>query len=241
MRKMKVLVVEDEVIIADNICNTLESFGYDVLEPAITYKEAIERIELDQPDIAILDIVLSGKETGIDLAKEINKKYDFPFIFLTSNSDRATFAEAKLVEPHAFLEKPFGKNELFAALELAVFSYSKKSEDELQQETAVLKDALFIKQKSNFVRVNFNEILYIQSDSVYLDIYTKEDKTFTVRGSLNDYISKLDQNFIRSHRSYIINLAHLDSIGQNAAIVGGVEIPIGKKHRPFFLSRLTIG
>lgn len=241
MNRMKVLVVEDEVIIADNICDTLKGFGYDVLEPAMTYNEAIERIETDRPDIAILDIKLSGKESGIDLAKKINNEYDFPFIFLTSNSDKATFEEAKVVEPHAFLVKPFGKDELFAALELAIVSYAKKSSDEVQQDAAVLTNALFIKQKTHFVRVNFEEILYIRSDGVYLDIYMLNGKPLTVRGSLNDYVSKLDKNFMRSHRSYIINLARLDSISQNSAFVGGVEIPIGKKHRPFFLSRLTIG
>lgn len=240
MNKIKVLVVEDEVIIADNVCRTLESFGYEVFEPAITYEEAIERIEGEQPDIAILDIKLSGKKSGIDLANKINIEYDFPFVFLTSNSDKATFEEAKVVEPHAFLVKPFEKDELFKALELAVYNYAKKSSGELQQNTTVLLDALFIKQKTNFVRVNFQDILYIRSDSVYLDIHVVNKKTLTIRGSLNDYISKLDHNFIRSHRSYILNLAHLESISQNSAMVGGLEIPIGKKHRSFFLSRLSI-
>lgn len=241
MNRIKVLVVEDEVIIADNICRTLEGFDYEALEPALTYSEALERIDSDQPDIAILDSKLAGKESGIDLANKINNEYDFPFLFLTSNSDKVTFEKAKFTEPHAFLVKPFGKDELFAALELALLSYAKKSSDEIQQRTAAITDALFVKQKSHFVRVNFEEILYIQSDGVYLDIHTVNSKSLTVRGSLNDYISKLDSNFMRSHRSYIINLAHLDSISQNSAFVGGVEISIGKKYRPFFLSRLIIG
>lgn len=240
MVKIKVLVVEDEVIIADNICNTLESFDYEVLEPAMSYEEAIERINFNQPDIAILDIQLAGKKNGIDLAQKINDEYDFPFIFLTSNSDRATFEEAKVAEPNAFLSKPFGKDELYAAIELGLFTYAKKH-GAVDRETSVVKDALFIRQKAQFIRVNFEDIVYIQSDSVYLDIAGKAGKPITVRGSLNDYISKLNDNFLRCHRSYIINLDYLESINLQFAVVGGVEIPIGKKHRPHLLSRLNMG
>jgi len=62
MNKVKVLVVENEIIIADNICDALEDLGYEVLEPAISYTEAIVRIEKERPDIEILDIQLSGKK-----------------------------------------------------------------------------------------------------------------------------------------------------------------------------------
>lgn len=87
MSKIKVLIVEDEVIIADNIRDTLKNLDYNVFEPAINFTEAIETIKSEKPDIAILDVQLSDKKTGIDLAKVISEQYNFPFIFLTSNSD----------------------------------------------------------------------------------------------------------------------------------------------------------
>ncbi len=76
MSKVKILVVEDEIIIADHICDTLEALGYEALEPVINYTEAIESIETEKPDIAILDIQLSGRKTGIDIAEKIRNKYD---------------------------------------------------------------------------------------------------------------------------------------------------------------------
>ena len=86
MDKVKILVVEDEIIIADNICDTLNSLGYEALEPAINYTEAIELIENTKPDIAILDIQLSGQKTGIDLAKKktlkLNKKKNSNIVFI---------------------------------------------------------------------------------------------------------------------------------------------------------------
>ncbi len=101
MTKIKILVVEDEIIIADNICNTIEKLGYQALEPAINYSEALELIETQKPDLAILDIHLSGSKTGIDLAKKIKETYSFPYIFLTSNADKITINEAKKLAPPA--------------------------------------------------------------------------------------------------------------------------------------------
>lgn len=86
--------MEDEVVIADNICMILEDLGYELLEPAINYDEALETIQNNQPDIAILDIQLGGRKDGINLAWKIKEDYDFPFIFLTSNSDTATLERA---------------------------------------------------------------------------------------------------------------------------------------------------
>lgn len=126
MSKVKILVVEDEIIIADNICDTLTDLGYETLEPAINFTEAVELIESESPDIAILDIQLSGQKTGIDLARKINEDYNFPFIFLTSNSDTVTLNEAKKLMPPAFLVKPFSKEELYTSIEIALYNFSNK-------------------------------------------------------------------------------------------------------------------
>jgi len=238
--KVRVLIVEDEIIIADNIADSLGSFGYEVMEPVRSYKEAVESNEANPPSIAILDIRLAGTKTGIDLGEYIQDNYDFPFIFLTSNSDVDTLQEAKLVEPNAFLVKPFGKEELYAAIELGLYSNVQKRKSG-GQESPLENKAFFVRQKSHFERVNYQDILYIQSDGVYLDIYTADAKPITIRGALNDYIHKLNDTFLRCHRSYIINLDHLEKVNQHSAIVAGVEIPIGKKYRQEVLSRITLG
>ena len=111
------MVVEDEIVIADNICMILEDLGYEVLEPAINYEEALETIKEDVPDLAILDIQLGGRRDGIDLAWKIKEDYSFPFIFLTSNADAATVERAKKVAPPSYLVKPFNKDDLFTSIE----------------------------------------------------------------------------------------------------------------------------
>ena len=241
MSKVKVLIVEDQAITANNIYFTLLDYGYDVIEPAFTYTEAIEKIEAENPDIAILDIVLGGNKSGIDLAQQINGKYKFPFLFLSSNSDRVTLTEAKSVEPYAYLVKPFGKEELYTSIEVALYNFAKQNEKALDEEKLVIRDALFVKDKRAFQRINFKDILYIQSDRVYLDIYLVDGKKMTIRASLNEYIGKLSKSFFRSHRSYIINLDYLDSIKSNIVIIKNTELPLGQIQKEELLEKLNKG
>ena len=239
MEKVKILVVEDEVIIADNICDTLEELGYETLEPAINYTEAVEIIENEKPDIAILDIQLSGKKTGIDLAKKINEDFDFPFIFLTSNADKATVNDAKTVNPPAYLVKPFSREELYTSIEIALHNYSNNS-GETSESNLIIKDALFIKDKGLFSKILFSEILFIRSSHVYVEIILKDKSVQVVRGSLNDIIHKLSAKFIRVHRGYIINADYLQKINHTSLKINNEDIPIGKTFRDDLLSQLNL-
>lgn len=241
MNKVKVLIVEDEAIIANDISDALEDFGYETIEPANTYTEAIQLIEKYQPHIAILDIKLSGAKSGIDLASEINMNYHFPFIFLSSNTDQLTLSQAKNVQPFAYLVKPFVKEELYTSIEVALYNYAKQNEKTLNANNLIIKDALFVKEKKAFHRINFSEIVYLQSDHIYIDIYTVNGKKVSVRGSLNDYMSKLSNSFFRSHRSYIVNLDFITSINNNKLQLGGIEIPMGLNQREELLALLNKG
>ncbi len=230
MNKVKILVVEDEVIIADHICDSLEELGYEPLEPAISYTEAIKTIEAEKPDIAILDVQLAGKKTGIDLAKTIKEKYDFPFIFLTSNADAATVNLAKEVMPPAYLIKPFTKDDLFSSIEIALHNFSKKI-GEATESNLIFKDSLFVKEKGFFTKVLFDDILYIESSHVYVEVFLKNQQKLLVRTSLTEILSNLSPNFIRVHRGFIVNIKYLSQINTSVVIIGNKNIPIGKKYK----------
>lgn len=239
MSKVKILVVEDEIIIADDICDTLEILGYAPLEPAINYTEAIERIEAESPDIAILDIQLSGKKTGIDLAKKIKNEYNFPFIFLTSNADSLTINKAKKVIPPAYLVKPFTKDDLYTSIEISLFNFAGKSGQSVSDDV-VIKDALFFKNKGVFIKLRFDDILLMKSDHVYVEFLLKDKSRQVVRTSLNDVISKVDNRFIRVHRGYIINTEFLTEIDPNSVRIENDLIPIGKKYRSDLLTKINL-
>ena len=241
MSQVKILVVEDEILIADNICDTLTDLGYYTYEPALNYTEAISILEEESPDIAILDINLSGLKSGIDIAKKINNNFDIPFIFLTSNADKDTVTLAKEVQPQAYLVKPFTQEELFTTIEIALSNFNKSLDNsKIDNNKALAKDSLFIKENGMFIKIRFEDILYVKSDHVYVEIILTTEKKHVIRTSLNDILSRLNSWFIRIHRGYIINYKYLDQVYGNKLYVKGEELPIGKKYKEDILQKINL-
>ncbi len=242
MSKVKIGIVEDEAIIAEYIASVLTQLGYQVAEPAGAYTEAIQMIEEEKPDLLLLDVQLRGKKDGIDLAAKIKEDYRIPFIFLTANADVATVERAKKVNPASYLIKPFTKDDLYTAVEICLHNSSsspqKATEPAGKTFTAT---ALFIKDGQLFNKVKFADILYLESEHVYVNVYTVGRK-FLVRTSLQDYLIHFDpQNFLRIHRSYVINLEHMQTVHAEYVIVNGITLPVGKSFRDQLLKRLNLG
>ena len=197
MSQIKILVVEDEMVIADHICQTLELIGYEVLEPAINYTGALATIEEEQPDLCLLDIQLAGSKDGVDLAKKINEDYQIPFIFLTSNADPVTLERVKEVNPSAYLVKPFNQKDLYTSIELAWYNYSrnqaatadatKTPDSEEIESDLIIKNAFFIRSKSYYHKVKFETIVYLQSDHVYTKVITQENQRVSHSGQHEQY------------------------------------------------------
>ena len=243
MSKIKIGIVEDEVIIADNLSNTLIHLGYDVAEPAASFAEAIAMIETENPDLVLLDIQLKGIKDGIDLAWKIKEDYHLPFIFLTANADAATVQRAKLVAPPAYLVKPFSKDDLYTSIEICLHNSStnKNKKQETENGNYVINDAIFIKEGHYFHKVKFSDILYLESEHVYVQVHTAEKK-FLVRTSMQQYMSHFDEKkFFRIHRSYVVNLEQIQTISADHVVIKAVELPIAKTCQEELLSRLRLG
>ncbi|MBJ7428866.1 MAG: response regulator, partial [Bacteroidia bacterium] len=122
MEALKILIVEDEFIIASNLKLMLEDLGYAPYNPAGSKKEAMEALVKLEIDLVILDINLNGKHEGIEIANYIKDNLHIPFIFLTSNADKETINEAKNTLPKAYLIKPFTEEDIYSAIEMAMAS-----------------------------------------------------------------------------------------------------------------------
>ena len=243
MAVLKIGIVEDELIIARTILSTLDELGYSHCGPAINYTEAMEMLEHDKPDLLLLDIQLSGKKDGIDVAQKINELYKLPFIFLTANSDAETIDRAKKVKPHAYIVKPFTKEELFAAIEIAFSNFTGNRTNAKPEHTASYhtKDFMFVKDGYVFRKIFFNELLYLESDANYVTLHLKSQKKVMIRSTLNDFIEELDQKiFIRIHRSYSVNINLVDDIFPTEVSVEGSKIPVGKSYREELFRMLGI-
>lgn len=250
---IKILIVEDNVIIADDMQSMLEEIGYEIVDNVIVYEQAEEVLKTKQVDLVLIDIILASDKTGIDLGKHIREKYNIPFIFVTSNSDRATVENAKTVRPNGYLVKPFEQQDLYTSIEIALssFNYNEKQisktisddddtdlEDKLVS-NSVLKDSIFVKKQHLYYRIQFSDIQFIKADNVYLEVNTS-DKKFLVRSPLKDYLEKLPANkFYRAHKSYIVNVDHIEAINSKDILINNNLIPISKEFKDFIISAMN--
>lgn len=140
MENRKILIVEDEGIVALQIKGSLEEMGYAVVDIYSSGEEALENIGALSPDLVLMDIKLRGEMDGIETAARIRKQYNVPVIYLTAHSEPGTFKMAKLTEPYGYVLKPFNVQELKIAVELALHKH--RIDMEKEKLTNELKDAL---------------------------------------------------------------------------------------------------
>ncbi len=123
VNKHKILIVEDEYIIATDIQSMLYMRGMESTKIAINGEEAISEVKKDPPHLILMDIVLSGKLDGIETAAIIKKEYDIPVVYLTAHTDNATVRKAKITEPHGYLLKPINEMDLYTTIEIAIYKH----------------------------------------------------------------------------------------------------------------------
>ena len=121
MNKLKILIVEDEALIAQDIEYSLRQLDYSIVGIAYDSINALDMIHNRSPDLILLDIELNSELSGIDIANILNEKYKIPFIYLTSYADPDTIDSVKKTLPFGYILKPFSEKELFSAIELASY------------------------------------------------------------------------------------------------------------------------
>jgi len=241
---VKILVVEDEMIIGAKVSMFLIELGYEVTGILPRAEEALLHLEENPPDIALLDIQLKGSMDGIALAQILQKDHHIPVIFLTANSDNATFHRAKAAKPYAFLAKPFKKTDLQRALELTISLMANPAATEQPAPAPgadaqyILGDRIFVRNKDKMVKIMFEAILYIEAERSYCRIFTKS-KEYLLTMPMKALEAELPRaSFQRIHRSYIVNLAQVDEVDESTVLIGQKVLPLSKSLREEFLLRI---
>lgn len=237
MSNVKILIVEDEALVAMDMAAMLSQIGYQVLEPAYSYEEAVKRIDDEVPDIVLSDINLGSGKSGIDFAQLIRNRYKLPLIFITSYSDKDTVTKAAVTQPNGYLIKPFSQQDLFASIEVALASFTGNSPEQ-SNPVGMVNDCLFVKTDSHFVKVNVEDILWLESDHNYLYLVTDKAKHI-VRSSFRDFMANLPgTNFMQVHKSYIVNLKKIDSFSHTEIMMNKVSIPLSRNFKDELFDRL---
>jgi len=246
MEKYKILVVEDNIITAKHIGNTLKKFGYDVTNLVDSLKDVQHSIISTRPDLVVLDINLGKDIDGIQIAEILRNEFQIPFIFLTSYNDEKTINRIIKVQPLGYIVKPFNPTDLNAVVELALFKIRSEStlsnirRNEVIQKDTELNDFIFVKNGRNIDRIPIDQIKFIEADGRYTYIHYDNKKKIS-NASLKILNDKLiGKHFIQTHRSYIVNLTRVETISLSHLHIGEHEIPVGKTYRNNLLDILNV-
>ncbi len=218
-KRLNIFIVEDEPLICATIETALKKQGFKVAGDADNVSEALSAINTTQPDLVLVDINLDDYKDGIDLAVELDKK-SIPYLYLTSQTDPDTIERVKTTKPLGYIVKPFTEAGLRSNIQLAWHNFSLTTDD-----------FFLIKHEGRMHKVNQKDITYLKAYDNYCYINTKVNQ-YLVPHTLKHTYEKLNTNyFIKSHRSYVINVNHITSIDTKIVNLGSAKIPLSTKHR----------
>lgn len=221
-QKKKILVIEDDEIISDNLKNLLELQNYEV-RVAENGKEGIDRAYLFKPDLVICDIMMPDI-TGFEVLEILIRENDFkqiPFLFLTALTDTTNLRKGMYLGADDYIFKPFDTENLLLVIKnrLAKFEFIKAL---VQERKSIFKNSesekIIINLGNKSYPLSFNEIVYLMAERQYSNVYTTGKKKFVIKKSLKNWEIVLPAtSFIRVHRSCIININQLHKVEKNSS------------------------
>ena len=248
MNNLQITIVEDELIVSEDLKEILLDEGYDVTGCFESAEEALIHLAHVKPDLVMIDIRLKGKLSGIDLAEALRKSQPVPIIFVTANTDEATYQLARRTRPQAFLVKPFNARALIAAVDLALFNFSEDHTAEAIVDSALLdrkdfhgtiQDGFFIREGGRHKKIRLNDLLFIEADGSYAKLVTNTGQ-HVITQNLSTFLRKANLPLlVRVHRSYIINVNRVDSFDESYVYIDKYPIPVSKTYRSEFLTTLN--
>ena len=226
---MKILVVEDNSLQAEDIVMQLEKLGHEPLPPVSTGAEAIAAVRKSKIDLVLMDIDLRGVINGIETTEIISKiKRTLPVIYLTILEEEAIFQSIQETPHLYFLPKPFNLSQLNKALKYV----EAKLNDKAELETNLLEDSVFLKKNDlQYDRVEINDILWVEGGTNSITVVTKYNGKFVISGIFGPFTRKIKRPHIkRVHRSFLINLQHITAIKGNRLMIEDHGIPFSKTY-----------
>ncbi|MDR7131578.1 DNA-binding LytR/AlgR family response regulator [Algoriphagus sp. 4150] len=246
MKEERILIVEDDISIAENIQEILELLGYVNTDIANSANQCIKIIKKYRPDLIFMDIKLKGDKDGIELGEIVKKMVDAPLVYVTSYSDPTIIERAKRINPAGFIVKPFNTNDIHAIVEIVLYNKRTKPASDVaavvpaNDSPYLVTDAVFIKADNAFERVPYNDIYYIEADGNMVTIFTKK-RDFNIRKSMKEIEEILpSQLFLRVQKSYIVQMGQIESFStKEITLMSGAIVQVGRQYYNSFLAKLS--
>jgi DNA-binding LytR/AlgR family response regulator len=234
---MKILLIEDEIVTATDLKNTLEKKGHEVLPLCKNYEEVRETLRKNTPDLILADIRLRDSEKdGVEIAADITQQTPVPIIYLTSHSDSETFVRAKKTSPAAYLFKPFRKDEVVFQIELAFEHYAVNKPATLEPSNS---ENVFFPYNRGHQKVHKQSVVFIKAEGAYVNIFTTENPSPIMLSMNLGYIVQFfpSSNFYKLGRSYLINLDRVHRFDTDFIYFDGLteRVPIPQAKKQEFL------
>ena len=248
-----ILIVEDEILIAEEIARMLTRLGYEALEPVDNGDEALRILSQKSVQLVLMDINIAGDCDGIATALMVRRQFAVPVVFLTACSDSTTLNRAKRAQPYGYLVKPFTEESLRAQLECALFNaYQAGPAGPVTELAAVgdevlgaaercpkFKEYLFVRKGSGHVKVLLRDILYFEALQNYVRLHTVKEN-FVFDSTLKELEQKLPDQFLKTHRSHIVNLDHVQAYEESSVLLGKDYIPVSRSCKDELKSRIHL-
>jgi DNA-binding LytR/AlgR family response regulator len=244
-KNVKILVIEDDLVIAQNVNEYLLAFGYGEIKISKNYQDTLQIHKSFTPDLYLVDIMLKNSaKDGIDIMKIILPDNGKPVIYLTANTDEDTRSRAKSTKPAAYLVKPISEKQLEIAVEFALSAYDPDDAPAFVDSCPFISinDYFFVKHNQVYERVNKAEIISLKSEGVYTIINTLK-KEYTHSINLKEVLERLKYNaMVRCHNSYAINSRYIQCFDQDFVYIRAKDqiktVPIGQVFRKELMEKM---
>jgi DNA-binding LytR/AlgR family response regulator len=243
MEKPRILIVEDELIIAQEIKRALIRLAYEPLEPIDNSEEVLAMLAHASVDLILMDINIKGDTDGIATAILLQSKYKIPLIFLTALSDDHTLQRAKIASPAGYIVKPFEDHDLKTNIEIALYKHQQTPETTTTNPKPLLEvniekpKAFFVKKGNKYVKLAMNDIMWIEALDNYICLHTPQDQ-YVVYSTMKEIEQKLPAHFFKAHRSYIVNLDKIEAFEDSYVMIGNKALPVSRSSREELKKRI---
>lgn len=233
-----IVLVEDDPNLAANLEDMLDLYGYEVPGILDNAETAFQIIIQLRPDLILLDIQLKGEKSGIQLAEELRALTNIPIVFLTGSTGIDVVRKIKHLKPEGIITKPFTAEGLITNIELALEVFALRAIDTRISNEHKNQTEFFIRENGWLKKINIQEITWIKTEGNYTHIF-KANKQHTLRNTVKEVMEKLPvEQFIRIHKSYIVNIDKIEALNSSAVKIANHEIPIGRSYYQALLTKI---
>jgi len=223
----------------------LDQFGYKVTGHAYTIDDALSMIRTANFDIALLDINLNGKNSGIELGRLISQTLKKPFIFITSSIHDGIIDETASAHPSAFLTKPFNPATLYISIQSALHHFSAGQPPLQAKNKPVSPNSFFVKMGNKYIRIDWDDVVCLRSETNHTNIITADNSTYLIRSSLQRTMQHivpgaLKNNFVQINRAEVLHIKYIEKIVEDEAITKGRSYSISESYMKNLKQQLNI-